>query len=207
MHGVDFFFQQIDFSNMGKVKAASNAQFNELIWYFPVKGGNGENAAYVKVHIDELTGSYEWDYSYLNRTAWTDVSLAGAPLGTDPTSYLYQHEIVPDGGGTAINAYIETGYFELGDGTQLVLVDWVLPDMKWAVFGGNTGTILFTFFTVDYAGQPERVYGPYAVTQQIPWINTRMRGRYWRCRVESQDLGSFWRVGRVKFRWKVAGRR
>jgi hypothetical protein len=201
----DFFFQQLDQSNAQKVRCASNAAYNEITWYFPVIGGNGENSAYVKVHIENT--EFEWDYGFLPRTAWVDVTAVGMPLGTDQGGFLYQHETSNDAAGTLLNSALETGYFELGDGSGLVRVDWFLPDMKWNQTGGTTGTIAFTFFTVDYAGQPERTYGPYYVTQNIPYINLNMRGRFWRMRAENLDLGSFWRLGRCKFRWGYAGNR
>jgi hypothetical protein len=130
------------------------------------------------------------------------------PLGTDLNGFLYQHETSPDAAGTPIPATVQTGYFEIGDGTQLAFVDWVLPDMKWGTYGFTTSAVVqFTFYVTDYPGQPERIYGPFAVTQSVPYITCRMRGRFWRVQIQSQDLGSFWRVGRIKFRWAPSGRR
>jgi hypothetical protein len=210
----DFFFQQLDTVNQRKVRCGINSIFNEIIWFFPVLGlpasgtSANENSAYVKVHIGE-NQEFEWDYGYLPRTAWADVSGVSYPIGTDNNQFLMVHDLpnVADAAGTAMNSAIETGYFEIGDGTNLSIIDWVLPDAKWSTLTGSAGTLLFTFFTADYPGQGERTYGPYSVTQGIPYINTRMRGRYFRVRIESQDVGSFWRVGRIKFRWAPAGRR
>jgi hypothetical protein len=202
----DFFFQQLDLNNSSKVRCSSNSAFNEVTWYFPIQGGSGENQAYVKVHLEG--NESEWDYGFLSRTAWVDVTAVGMPIGADNNGFLYQHETSNDAAGAVINAAIETGFFIIGDGTQLAFVDWVLPDLKWGMTGTPpTATVLFTFFTTDYAGAPERIYGPYGVTQSVPYINCRMRGRFWRCRIESQDLGSFWRMGRIKFRWGPAGAR
>ena len=121
----------------------------------------------------------------------------------------------------AINSFFETGYFAMGDGTELAVVDWVLPDIRWQSGSQATatvpGTLLFTFYTTDYpavevpggsgARPGERVYGPFTVTQATQFINTRMRGRFWRCRIESNDQGTFWRLGKIKFRWGPSGRR
>jgi hypothetical protein len=205
----DYFFQQLDTANQSKVRCAANSVFNELTWFFPVIGGNGENTNYVKVHIEGT--EYEWDYGVLPRTAWVDVTAVGNPIGADNNGFLYQHETQFDANGTPINAAIETGYFEIGDGSDFVFVDWVFPDAKWGYTGTpvqGSGILLFTFYTADYASQqPERVYGPYAVSQGVPYINCRMRGRFWRVRVESKDINSFWRLGKVMFRWAPAGRR
>jgi hypothetical protein len=203
----DFFFQQLDRANQSKVRMASNSAFSEITTYFPVIGGTGENSAYVKVHIEGQ--EYQWDYGFLDRTAWTDVSIVGMPIGSDDDNFIYQHETSNDANGTPINAAIETGYFTIGDSSELAFVNWVLPDAKWAPTGSGAASaqLTFTFFAADYAGQLERIYGPYSVTQGVPSINCRMRGRFWRMRVESTDLGSFWRFGRLKFRWSPFGRR
>jgi len=202
----DFFFQQLDTANQSKVRCASNSLFNELTWFFPVIGGNGENQAYVKVHIEGQ--EFQWDYGYLDGTAWVDLTAVGPPIRAAQNGFLYQHEISADAAGTPINAAVETGYFTIGDGSQFAFVDWILPDAKWGNFNAaQSATLVFTFFVSDYAGGPERIYGPFGVTDTVPYINCRMRGRFWRCRIESQDLGSFWRIGRMQFRWAPAGKR
>lgn len=202
----DFFFQQLDPANSSKVRCATNAVMNEITWYFPVIGGTGENTAYVKLHYEN--NEFNWDYGMLARTAWIDVTALGFPIGSDASGNLVQHELTNDASGTPINAYFESGWFSLGDATQFVFVDWCLPDMRWTTFGSaGSGTVMFTFYVVDYPGDTQRVYGPYNVTQANEYINLRMRGRYFRMRVESNDLGSFWRLGKVKFRWQPSGRR
>lgn len=222
----DFIFDNIDKTNQTKVRAASNSYFNEISWFFPLSQAactqfgltyTGENNAYVKLHIGE-GNEYEWDYGLLGRTAWVDTTALGAPIGVDGMGNLLQHETSFDAAGVPINAYLETGYFTIGDGSDLAIVDYVLPDIKWNA-GTQTaaGTLLFTFYTTDYpspqtnfsggARTGERIYGPFQVTQATQFINTRMRGRFWRCRIESNDLGTFWRIGKIKFRWGASGRR
>lgn len=216
----DFIFQNIDWNNASKVRAASNGMFNEISWFFPVAGGTGENTAYVKLHVGE-GNEYEWDYGFLARTAWVDITVVGPPIGADNNGNLMQHETSFDAAGTAIDAYFETGYFAMGDGTEIAIVDWVIPDIRWQAgsqgSASTPGTLYFTFYTTDYpASTPpgdsgpqtgERVYGPFTVTQATQYINTRMRGRFWRCRIEGNDVGTFWRLGNIKFRWGPSGSR
>lgn len=222
----DFFFDNLDPVNKSKVRATSNSLFNELAWFFPLSPAaclkygiayTGENNAYVKLHVGE-GNEYEWDYGFLSRTAWIDTTALGPPIGTDGNGNLLQHETSFDATGTPINAYFETGYFAIGDGSDLMIVDYVLPDIRWQAGSATSpGTLLFTFYTTDYPSPEttfsggalpgERQYGPYTVTQTTQFINTRMRGRFWRCRIESNDLGTFWRIGKIKFRWGAAGRR
>jgi hypothetical protein len=131
----------------------------------------------------------------------------GMPIGTDRTGDIYQHETSYDAAGTAIDSYLETGFFEIGDSTTLAEVDWIIPDMKWNVGATSPGIVNFTFYVSDYPGDTEKQYGPYAVTNTTQYVNTRFRGRFCRMRVESSDAGTFWRLGRVSFRWNPVGRR
>lgn len=205
----DYFFQQLDQNNKSKVRCASNAVFNEIFWFFPVVGGNGENTNYVKLHVNEGREN-EWDFGVLSRTAWVDVTAVGYPLGTDNQGFVYQHETSADAAGAAINAAFETGWFAISEGNDFAFVDWVIPDMIWTTYaqrGLASGTVLFTFYVVDYPGDTPRTYGPYSVTQATQFINVRFRGRLMRFRCESQDLGSFWSIGRIRIRWSVSGRR
>ncbi len=199
----DFVFQNLDTANAYKIRCAPNSMFNEISWYFPVTGGNGENSAYVKYNTLEQ----EWDYGFLTRTAWTDVTLLGNPIGTDTTN-IYQHEIGYDASGIPINGVFESGYWSIAEGNLLSFVDWVLPDMKFGTYSGaKTASCQVTFKAVDYPGDTPRVYGPFTFTQNTEYLAPRLRGRYMSIRVESDDLGSFWRLGRCTYRWQAAGRR
>jgi hypothetical protein len=209
----DYFFQQLDTVNQKKIRCASNSVFSEISWFFPIIGGTGENSNYVKLHIEG--SEFEWDFGVIGRTAWVDVTALGFPIGVDPSGNVLQHEMSPDAAGSPLIAYFETGWFSISDGNELSFIDWILPDMQWATYatrapqGNTSGTITFTFFAVDYAGDVanQRQYGPYNVTQANQFITTRIRGRLMRFRVESSDLGSFWRLGRVRMRYGVSGRR
>ncbi|MCV9940904.1 hypothetical protein OIU35_31525 [Boseaceae bacterium BT-24-1] len=200
----DVVFQNLDTANVSKIRAAPNSQFNEVTWYYPPAGGNGEPTAYVKYNI----GLRTWDYGTLDRTAWIDQSVLGSPIGAGTDGYVYQHETSPDADTQAMMPSMRTGYFALSEGLDLPFVDWVLPDFKFGYFGGDQdATVLITFFVVDYPGDTPRTYGPYAVTQSVPYINTRFRGRLIAIQIESQDFGSFWRIGNIRFRVAPDGRR
>jgi hypothetical protein len=101
-----------------------------------------------------------------------------------------------------------TGYTSLTNGEDLIFVDWMLPDMKWGTFSQPPDAqISFTFNVTDYAGQNPRVYGPYTATKQTPYISPRFRGRFVSLKLESNDLGSFWRLGSLRYRFAPSGRR
>ena len=207
----DYVFQNMDWNNVDNVEAAPNSQFNEISWFFPsVNSPNGENDSYVCYNV--LYN--EWDYGSLSRTAWIDQSVLTTstglygPIGAGSDGYIYIHETSNDNAGVPINASFSTGYFSLTNGNDIVFVDWVLPDMKWGQYSqAPNASVKITFNVTDYAGQTPRVYGPFTFSQQTPYVEPRFRGRFVQMVVESTDLGSFWRLGSIRYRYAISGRR
>ena len=88
-----------------------------------------------------------------------------------------------------------------------MFVDQVWPDMKWGYFGGTqSANVLLTFYVTDYAGQTPIEYGPYTLTQATKYVTPRFRGRLVSIKVESNDIGSFWRLGNTRYRYQQDGK-
>jgi len=204
----DNVFQLMDQSKLSNIRVAPNSRFNEITWYFTsTSSASGENDMYVKYNIT-MGPDAGWDYGTLGRSAWTNQSVLGPPIGADPTSlYLYQHETSNDADGQSINAFFQTGYFEIGDGQMQTFVDFILPDMIYGMTGqAQNATILITFYVAQYPGDTPLVFGPYTTTQASTYISTRFRGRLVSVKVESNDIGTWWRTGRLRYRWTADGR-
>src|SRR5690606_33965834 len=126
---------------------------------------------------------------------WIDQSVLGQAIGTTPSGIVYQHEMGMDADGQAMNPWFETGWFVIAEGQSFSFVDWLFPDMKWGLFNGaQTATVLLTIYAADYPDGTVRTYGPFTMTAATQYINCRLRGRQIKVRVESNDLGSFWRL-------------
>jgi len=203
----NFVFQNIDVSTQSKVRCAVNSLFNEISWFFPLKGtgGSTENSLYVKWNATEN----EWDYGTLGRSAWIDVTVLGNPIGADLTGLIYQHDIGYNAGTFPIDSSFQTGYWSISDGNDLAVVDWILPDMTFQDASGSStaANLNLTFFATDYTGDTPRVYGPFPFSKTTEYINTRIRGRFMSMKVEGVDLNSFWRIGRLRYRFAPDGRR
>jgi hypothetical protein len=201
----DVIFQNLDQNNLYKIRVAVNTRFGEVTWYYPsITGGTGEVDSYVKYNVYLNV----WDYGTLGRTAWVDQSVLGPPIGADPVSlYLYQHETSNDADGVAMLPFFQTGYYTLAEGDFKTFIDLIWPDMKWGQFSQpKTATVMITFMVVDYAGDTPQVFGPYPVTQATTFFNTRLRGRLVAVRISSSDLGSFWRIGALRYRFAQDGK-
>lgn len=201
----DVVFQDLDLDNAWKCVAGSNTLFNEIIWFYPSEsGGTGECDKYVKVNTSENV----WDYGNLPRTAWMDQSVLGNPIAATPTSLIYQHEMTQNGDGAAISTTMQTGFFVISEGHNMSFVDWIWPDMKWGLFGGSqTAEVYITILAADYPNDTPTSYGPYLMTASTTYINTRIRARLMAIKVQSSDLGSFWRLGNLRIRFAADGTR
>lgn len=199
----DFIFQGMNRDYAHKVVCGPNSSFTEMAWFFPF-GDATENNAYVKVGLSEPTRP--WDYGFLSRTAWIDVSVLGEPIGADSDGSIYQHER----GNTITGAgssYFKTGWWAISDGQELVFVDWIIPDFIWGTYGNVDSSVQITFFSADYPGDTPRTYGPYTLTRPNQFISPRIRGRLLSMSVQSATNSVFWRLGRIRFRFAQSGRR
>jgi hypothetical protein len=200
----DVVFQNLDLTNAHKIYAGSNSLFGEVLFFYPSLQGGGEVDSYVKFNPDLGV----WDYGSLARSAWIDQSPVGQPVGGDPSGFIYQHEVSPDADGQPLNAWLETGFFEIAEGENLNFVDWLFPDFRYGYLGGSMGAIVqITISFTDYPNGAIKARGPYSVSSATTYVNTRLRARLAKLRFESNDLGSFWRLGAVKIRSVADGKR
>lgn len=199
----DVIFQDLDTTNLDKIRFAANSRFGEISWYYPTIGNGGEINAYVKYNLI----LNQWDYGSLQRTAWINQSVLGPPIGADASGYIYQHETSKNADGAAMNSSFQTGYFTLAEGDVKTFIDQVWPDMKWGYFDGTqNATILLTFYVADYPGQTPIAYGPFTLTQATQYITPRFRGRLVSIKIESNDVDSFWRIGNIRYRFQPDGK-
>jgi hypothetical protein len=209
----DVIFQDLDTDNLDKIRVAPNSRFGEIAWYYPTKSNGGEINAYVKYSII----LNQWDYGSLSRTAWINESVFGPPIGAGilpggTNNFIIQHETSTDAVNAsnevvAMESFFETGYFAVNEADVKMFIDQVWPDMKWGYYAGpQTATVQLTFYATDYAGQTPLSYGPFSLTQNTTFVTPRLRGRLIAIKLESMDVGSFWRIGNMRYRNQVDGK-
>ena len=200
----DVIFQNLDTRNLDKIRVAVNSRFGEISWYYPTTTGNGEVTNYVKLNVYLNV----WDFGVLGRSAWLDQSVLGPPIGADPSnSYLYQHETSTDAAGQPLLASFTTGYWATSEADVKAFVDQVWPDMKWGYYNGTqNASVNLTFYVTDYPGATPISYGPYTLTQTTNFISPRFRGRLISMKIESSDVGTFWRLGNIRYRTQQDGK-
>ena len=197
----DNIFGDIDYTNVDKAFIAGNSLFNEWSFFFPsASGGTGEIDTYGKFNILEQL----WDYGNLVRTCWIDQNALGTPIGVDGSGIIQQHERGYDADGSPMtNVYVESGYMDIGDGTIFMFIDWLIPDI---LMKGDNPSVELTVYAVNYPGDAQAVIGTYTITPSTQYITFRTRARQLAFKVESDSLGTFWRMGAIRFRTARSGR-
>ena len=106
-----------------------------------------------------------------------------------------------------MTSWFQTGYMQLSEADVKMFIDQVWPDMKWGYYGGvQDANVKLTFYVTDYPGQTPLVYGPYTMTQATTFFTPRFRGRLVSIKVESDDIGSWWRLGNIRYRFQQDGK-
>lgn len=201
----DAVFQDLDTDNQSKCVAAANSNFNEITFFYPsLSGGTGEIDSYAQLNIE----SRAWTYGTLARTAWIDQSVLGEPIGATPQGLVMQHETSPDADGQPLQATFTTGWFTIAEGQKLTFLDWFFPDMKWKYFNGSSSaSVQVLIEAANYPNETPRSYGPFTMTDAKDYVNCRLRGRLVRMTFSSSDVGTWWRLGNMRFRAAEDGRR
>lgn len=194
----DKVFQNLNIAQVQKIIAAPNSFFNEISFYWPSNDGDGEIDSYVKYNA----ALGVWDYGSLVRTAWMDQSSLPYPVGVDSAGLLQRHEFGNDADGVAMDCFAQTGWFKISEGTLYTFLERIIPDFVY-----ENATLLLTLYFQDYPNSPIQTIGPLSATEMTRYLIVRGRGRLVSIKVESNDVGSFWRLGEILYSGAPAGRR
>lgn len=201
----DKFFNNLNTEQKDKICCACNSVFGEVYWYYPSASGNGEVDSYVKVSVNE---GWVWDYGTLDRTAWSDTSALGMPIGSDASGLLQQHEVSNDANGQPMSFFAQSGFLSISDGTMLTFIDRIIGDFL--ITGGTApnNRVFVSIIVQDYQSDATITYGPFPWSSEgPPYSIVRARGRVVAVRIEGYDPGIFARVGGVRYLGAPAGRR
>ena len=125
-----FVFDDINRNQSDIFFAGSNAEFNEVVWFYCSSGSN-EIDRYVIYNYSENI----WYFGTIVRTAWIDAGVITYPIGLN-SGYVYYHELGHDDGQpsnaapVAISAYIQSADIDIEDGDKYMLIRRVIPDVN-----------------------------------------------------------------------------
>jgi|TARA_R110000822_G_scaffold9146_4_gene35698 hypothetical protein len=210
----EYVFSGMNISQRAKVTAADNSKFNEVWWFYP-SSSSDTNDKYVIYNYVENS----WYYGDLARTAWYDNAVSNLPIAASTDGYLYFHENGLDDGSTnppsAIKSYIESSAIDIGDGDQFMFLSRLLPDLT---FRNSTAASPLATFTVSARDFPGDSFGQTnsggavrsataPVEQFTEQLFFRLRGRSMSLKIESDNVGTQWRLGTPRADIRPDGRR
>ena len=229
----DYLFTRVNQSQLDKVVCGANINFSEVWWFYPsnttVDGiTNSENDSYVVYNYQQKI----WYIGTIGRTAWTHKNRGIFPIAASTDHAPYLHEVGTDDGSTnppsAITAYIESSGQDIGDGEKFVSIWRIIPDITFRDSSGTPyviisilasnfpdGPILQNSFDVEGVGSnlvrsaqypPEQAYSV-ANGAERNAMYVRIRGRSFTFRIESNIVGSAWRLGLMRVDLKLDGKR
>ena len=212
----DYVFNDINNQQSFKFHAGSIGSQTEIWWFYC-----SSSATEIDRYVVYNYGQQVWYYGTLVRTTWNDRAsgLRSFPQATGTDFYLYDHENGLDdfstGSRVAINAFVESSDFDIGDGQQFMLLNRILPDLS---FNGSTAAnpaALFTIRSRDFGGDNftespsdsaiRTATSP--VEQYTDKIDLRARGRQMSIRVENTATEVKWRLGAPRIDVRPDGRR
>jgi hypothetical protein len=219
-----FIFQDINLEQTAQVFSGTNEGFNEVWWFYPSGGSNLIDRYVIFNYAEKI-----WYYGTMSRSAWLDSGLRDFPLAAvyDPTTStgnLVNHEQGLDNNETgttvAIDAYISSSEFDIGDGHNFGFVWRVLPDLTFEdSVNSPTGAVPSVAMTLyglansgsgvtSTASQPVAKSSTYVITEQFTGqIYTRMRGRQMIFKISSNQIGTAWQLGAPRIDIRPDGRR
>ena len=204
----DYVYEDINLTQKAKITAGLNSQFNEVTWFY---------CSYSSDYIDRcVTYNYvedTWAIGTLSRTAWQDYGAFDQPLaadydpnGTETTistiygltagrSQVYEQEKGINAAGQAISSYVTSGYFDIGDGDDMMYMKRFIPDFK-----DQQGDLTVNLFLRAYpqASATNSSLDPYTITPTTEKIDTRARGRQISIKIISSALNTDWRYGTLR---------
>ena len=215
-----YIYGDINLDQADQFFCGTNEGFNEVWWFYCSADSTVIDRYVTYNYMEDI-----WYYGTMGRTAWVDSGLNDFPMAATYENNLVFHENGVDdntsGTPVAIDAYITSSQFDIGDGHTFGFIWRLIPDIT---FRGSTATnpqVTMTLQPAQNSGSgnnvPESVGGSsnaavvrtavVPVEQFTGQVLIRVRGRQMSFKVESADLGVQWQLGAPRIDIKPDGRR
>lgn len=195
-------FKNINTEQADQIICGTNEGWNEVWWFYPSAQSSWNDSYVVFNYLEKI-----WYYGTIERTAWLDTPLRPYPQAcnsdsTAASGYLYSHEAGLDDDESAMEAYIQSNDFDLGDGDKFMLTRRIIPDVG---FSGSTAAAPEVTLEIRPRNFPGSAYRGDAqdarrviessVDEYTEQVFIRARARQMAFKIASSDLGVSWQVG------------
>lgn len=195
--------------------AGSNAQFNEIVWFYCSEASE-QIDRYVIYNFSENI----WYFGQLARTSWVDAGNSEFPLATQD-GWLYEHENGNNDGQPqgapplGISSYIQSADVDIEDGDKFMLTRRIIPDVNFTdsdqvdpVTGAPTvPSVEMTIGVRNFPGAVRQdtnasglstsrnILTTATIDQYTNQVFVRARGRQMSFRISSTAVGTQWQLG------------
>ena len=214
-----YVFQDLNQDQNEQVFCGTNEGFNEVWWFYCSAGSTTVDKYVVYNYLEKI-----WYYGTMARTAWLDSGLQPYPIAATYINNLVYHENGLNNNETAtttaIDAYISSSEFDIGDGHNFGFVWRVLPDLTFenatSSPTGAAATVNMTLYGLTNSGsgttssvsQPVVKGSNYVITEEFTGqIFTRLRGRQMIFKISSNQINTAWQLGAPRIDIRPDGRR
>jgi len=212
-------FNDLNYNQSDQVICGTNEQWNEIWWFYPTADSDYNNAYVIYNHLEKL-----WYYGTIDRTAWLDTPLRVYPQATNtPVSnggttvgsgYLYSHENGTDDDTLAMDSYIQSSDFDIGDGDNFMLTRRMIPDLSFDGSSAATPEATLTMRPRNFPGSTfsadptdtQRVIET-SVGVYTNQVFMRARARQMAFKIRSENLGVQWQLGAARLDVRQDGSR
>ena len=204
----DFVFESLDLTQTDQIFAGVNTEFAEIIWFYVTNPNNDPqpqvNRCVVYNYLEQ-----SWSIGSLNRTTWVDRGVFQNPLATEyitdstanatPTviglsngiSKHYKQEFGTDADGSAMQAFIQSGDFNIDEGGEQVMrIARFIPDFRDQ--SGNLD-VTWSFKNYPYGNVISQTALTVATTDTKK--DMRGRGRQANFKIQSNTSGGNFKMG------------
>jgi hypothetical protein len=144
------------------------------------------------------------------RTAWVDTGIHDNPRATfspSGTTYVYIQETGEDADGSAMNSYIESADFDLGDGEQFMFMSRLIPDIDITDSSADSsGSVDYVLKLRNFPGDSLTTNSTNVVTPTTQQNFLRARARQATLRVQSSTTDLAWTLGDLRLDIRPDGR-
>jgi hypothetical protein len=217
-----YIFNDLNRDQSFQVFSGGNEGYNEVWWFYV---SNSSNATEIDKYVIYNYLDRVWYYGSMARTAWLDSGIRNYPMAANYDNRILYHEAaVDDVSGltpVAINSYIQSSDFDIGDGHNFGFVWRILPDVNFNGSNVNGPSVTMIVKPRQNSGTP---YGSadspavpsqdnftlrntYNIQEFTGQVYTRIRGRQMSFRIESDGVGVAWQLGSPRIDIKNDGRR
>jgi hypothetical protein len=219
-----YIFGDINQEQSLQVFSGTNEGFNEVWWFYCSANSTNIDRYVIYNYVEKI-----WYYGTMSRTAWLDSGLQPYPIAANYvtatlTGNLINHETGLNDNTTgtpiAIDAYISSSEFDIGDGHNFGFVWRVIPDLTFenatSTPAGALPSVAMTLYGLSNSGsgvtstasQPVAKSNTYVITEQFTGqIYTRMRGRQLIFKISSNQINTCWQLGAPRIDIRPDGRR